>query len=68
MLCMTGVYLGDLLVNVIFKILHLNVSHLSICCSCLFKRAGLGGRQAREFAEWQHCLGTLWILLLLLQD
>ena len=35
MLCVTSVYLGDIK-NMIFVILHLNVSRLSICCSCLY--------------------------------
>ena len=33
--CMTGVYLRDI-TNTIWVILHLNVSHLSICSSCYF--------------------------------
>ena len=38
-LCVTGVYLRDL-TNIIFVILHLNVSHLSVCSSCLFRIDG----------------------------
>ena len=33
MLSVTGMYLGNI-TNMIFVILHLNMSHLSICCSC----------------------------------
>ena len=33
MLCVTGVYLR--VINTIFVILHLNVSHVSVCSSCL---------------------------------
>ena len=33
MLCVSGVYLRDI-TNTIFVILHLNVSHLSLCSSC----------------------------------
>ena len=38
MLCVTGVYLRDI-TNIIFAILLLNVSHLSVCSSCLVKSA-----------------------------
>ena len=33
MLCVTDVYLRDV-PKMIFKILHLNVSHLSVCSTC----------------------------------
>ena len=50
MLCVTGVYLGDI-AYMIFVILHLNVSGLSVCSSCLsvclfvclFRLVGGGG-------------------------
>ena len=35
MLCVTGVYLGDMTNTIFFLILHLNMSCLSICSSCL---------------------------------
>ena len=34
-LCVTGVYLRDI-TNIIVSILHLNVSHLSVCFSSVF--------------------------------
>ena len=37
MLCVTGVYLRDI-TNMIFVILHLNVSCLNICSSCFVKK------------------------------
>ena len=53
MICVTGVYLRYV-ANTIFVILHLNVSVLSICCSCLsvsFKRFFL-------FSFWSKLLVT----------
>ena len=35
MLCVTGGYLRDI-TRTNFVILHMNVSHLSICCFCIF--------------------------------
>ena len=37
MLCVTGVYLGDI-TDMTFSVLHWNVNHLSICCSSCFQQ------------------------------
>ena len=39
MVCVTGVYLSDI-TDIIFSILHLNVSPLSICSSCCTEVCG----------------------------
>ena len=55
MLCVTGMYLRDM-TNMILKILHLNVNHLSICSASISKWPLIKGYSSEK-------LNTLYVYI-----